>query len=147
VISVDIHLNPDHSVASAGGYLVQLLPGAEEFFVESLEKKPGMIFGMTKLLEEGMSLEEIAELLYDDVRMEKKQLLESFEILEKKEIQFKCNCSWERFRAGIQSLGKKELQKIFCEEKEEKLEVVCQFCKSKYYYRVRDFENILEEGK
>ncbi|MDR1835051.1 MAG: Hsp33 family molecular chaperone HslO [Fusobacteriaceae bacterium] len=145
VISVSVHLSPEGAVLAAGGYLVQLLPGAEESFITALEQKIDAILEITELLEGGMSLRDIAELLYDDMGSEPKKRVEDFEILEEKSIEYRCNCSRERFRKGLAALGKTELRKIFLEEKEEKLEVVCQFCKTKYYYKADDFKTFLED--
>lgn len=147
VISLGVHLSYNNKVISAGGYMVQLLPDADETFGDALEKKIVAIKEITELLEGKMSLFDIADLLYDDMESKIPKPIETFEILEEKYIEFACNCNRDKFYRGLIALGKDELKKIFYEEKEEKLEVECQFCKAKYEYFLEDFKTILEEPK
>ncbi|MDR3258470.1 MAG: Hsp33 family molecular chaperone HslO [Fusobacteriaceae bacterium] len=147
VISLDVHLDYNNTIVSAGGYMVQLLPDADEAFAEALERKIKAIKEMTELLEGKMSLFDIADLLYDDMESEVPRPIEEFQILEEKYIEFACNCNKDKFYKGLIALGKDELKKIFYEEKEKKLEVECQFCRAKYEYFLEDFKNMLEESK
>ena len=148
VVALGVKLNEDGSVNRAGGYLIQLLPGAEDDFIDKLEYKLRKIRSITELLNGGFSLERIVELLYEDISVfeetedvdgnHKKKYVENFEILEKSEIEYKCNCSKETFLKGLITLGKEQIDEIL--EEQGKIEVECHFCGKKYQFGKEDFE-------
>lgn len=148
VVALGVKLNEDGSVNRAGGYLIQLLPGAEDDFIDKLEDKLRKIRSITELLNGGFSLERIVELLYEDISAfeenkdangnHKKKYIENFEILEKSEIEYKCNCSKETFLKGLITLGKEQIDEIL--EEQGKIEVECHFCGKKYQFGKEDFE-------
>lgn len=148
VVALGVKLNEDGSVNRAGGYLIQLLPGAEDDFIDKLEDKLRKIRSITELLNGGFSLERIVELLYEDISAfeetedvdgnYKKKYIENFEILEKSEIEYKCNCSKETFLKGLITLGKEQIDEIL--EEQGKIEVECHFCGKKYQFGKEDFE-------
>jgi len=148
VVALGVKLNEDGSVNRAGGYLIQLLPGAEDDFIDKLEDKLRKIRSITELLNGGFSLERIVELLYEDISAfeetedvdgnQKKKYIENFEILEKSEIEYKCNCSKETFLKGLITLGKEQIDEIL--EEQGKIEVECHFCGKKYQFGKEDFE-------
>lgn len=148
VVALGVKLNEDGSVNRAGGYLIQLLPGAEDDFIDKLEDKLRKIRSITELLNGGFSLERIVELLYEDISAfeetedvdgnYKKKYIENFEILEKSEIEYKCNCSRETFLKGLITLGKEQIDEIFKEQG--KIEVECHFCGKKHQFEKKDFE-------
>lgn len=148
VVALGVKLNEDGSVNRAGGYLIQLLPGAEDDFIDKLEDKLRKIRSITELLNGGFSLERIVELLYEDISAfeenkdangnHKKKYIENFEILEKSEIEYKCNCSKETFLKGLITLGKEQVDEIL--EEQGKIEVECHFCGKKYQFGKEDFE-------
>lgn len=147
VVALGVKLNEDGSVNRAGGYLIQLLPGAEDDFIDKLEDKLRKIRSITELLNGGFSLERIVELLYEDISAfeenkdangnHKKKYIENFEILEKSEIEYKCNCSKETFLKGLITLGKEQIDEIL--EEQGKIEVECHFCGKKYQFGKEDF--------
>lgn len=148
VVALGVKLNEDGTVNRAGGYLIQLLPGAEDDFIDKLEDKLRKIRSITELLNGGFSLERIVELLYEDISTfeenkdangnHKKKYIENFEILEKSEIEYKCNCSKETFLKGLITLGKEQIDEIL--EEQGKIEVECHFCGKKYQFGKEDFE-------
>ena len=148
VVALGVKLNEDGSVNRAGGYLIQLLPGAEDTFIDKLEDKLKQIRSITELLNGGFSLERIVELLYEDISAfeetenvdgnHKKKYVENFEILEKSEIEYKCNCSRETFLKGLITLGKEQIDEILKEQG--KIEVECHFCGKKHQFEKKDFE-------
>ena len=148
VVALGVKLNEDGTVNRAGGYLIQLLPGAEDDFIDKLEDKLRKIRSITELLNGGFSLERIVELLYEDISAfeenkdangnHKKKYIENFEILEKSEIEYKCNCSKETFLKGLITLGKEQVDEIL--EEQGKIEVECHFCGKKYQFGKEDFE-------
>lgn len=148
VVSLGVKIDENGEVIKAGGYIVQLLPGVEEGFIDKLEDKLRQIRSITELLIGGLSLEEIVELLYEDISavedesdMEgahKKVYVEDFEILEKSNLEYKCNCSREKYFKGVITLGKEEIEEILEEEGE--IEVQCHFCGKKYKFTEVDFK-------
>lgn len=114
VIALGVKLKDEKTVACAGGYMIQLLPGAEECFIGALEEKIQVIRPMTELMMGGMDLKRILKLLYEDMSSEdNEKLIEEYEILEEKEVSYKCNCDKDKFYRGLITLGKKELNEIF----------------------------------
>lgn len=143
VIALGVKLKDANTVACAGGYMLQLLPDAEDEFITALENKIQAIRPMTELMMGGMDLERILKLLYEDMNSEdNEKLVESYEILEEKEVSYKCDCNRDKFYRGLITLGKDELNKIFAEE--EKIEAECHFCGKRYEFKKEDFKDILE---
>ena len=143
VIALGVKLKDEKTVACAGGYMIQLLPGAEECFIGALEEKIQAIRPMTELMRGGMDLKRILKLLYEDMSSEdNEKLIEEYEILEEKEVSYKCNCDKDKFYRGLITLGKKELNEIF--ETQKFLETECHFCGKKYKFTKEDFKEILE---
>ncbi len=143
VIALGVELADERTIRCAGGYMIQLLPGAEEEFITKLEQKIQAIRSVTELFKGGMDLERILHLLYEDMEDENhERLVESYEILERKEIAYECDCNKEKFYKGIISLGKDELNKILEESGE--IETQCHFCGKIYKFTREDLREILE---
>lgn len=142
VIALGIELEDENKVKSAGGYMIQLLPGAEDWFITALEEKIKAIRNMTELFKGEMSLERILKLLYEDMNDENgESLVEEYQILEEKKIKYNCNCSREKFYRGIITLGKEQLTEML-EEKPE-IEAICHFCGEKYSFVKEDLKEFL----
>ncbi len=142
-ISVGSSFNDDGSLKNSGGFMVQLMPGADEKFIDKMEEKSKIIRPINQLLDGKMSLIDIIKLIYEDIDSENDAEIEKYEILSEENIIFKCNCNKEKFKNGVITLGKSELQNIFDEE--ENIEVACQFCNKKYKFSREDFSEILDE--
>lgn len=142
VIALGVDLENETTVRSAGGYMIQLLPDAEETFIVELEKKIGAIRSVTELFKGGMDLERILHLLYEDMNDEShEKLVEPYEILDSKEIKYNCNCDKEKFYKGIITLGKEQLEEILAERGE--VEAECHFCGKRYSFKREDLGEIL----
>lgn len=142
VIALGVDLENETTVRSAGGYMIQLLPDAEESFTVELEKKIEAIRNVTELFKGGMDLERILHLLYEDMNDEThEKLIEPYEILDSKEIKYNCNCDREKFYKGIITLGKEQLEEILAERGE--VEAECHFCGKRYSFRREDLGEIL----
>lgn len=142
VIALGVDLENETTVRSAGGYMIQLLPDAEESFIVELEKKIEAIRNVTELFKGGMDLERILHLLYEDMNDEThEKLIESYEILDSKEIKYNCNCDREKFYKGIITLGKEQLEEILAERGE--VEAECHFCGKRYSFKREDLGEIL----
>lgn len=142
VIALGVDLENETTVRSAGGYMIQLLPNAEEEFIVELEKKIGAIRSVSELFRGGMDLERILHLLYEDMNDENhEKLVESYEILDSKEIKYNCKCDRDKFYKGIITLGKEQLEEILDERGE--VEAECHFCGKRYSFKREDLGEIL----
>ncbi len=121
VCALGVLVNEDLSIRTAGGFLMQLLPGASEEEITHLEKNIAALPSMTSMLEDGITLEEIME-----------RALEGFQpnVLDEQEVTYQCNCSRDRVERALLSLGKKDLAEMAADGKP--VEVCCQFCDKKY---------------
>ena len=143
VIALGVKLKDEKTIAYAGGYMVQLLPDAEDSFIDALEEKIQAIRPMTELMAGGMDIKRIAKLLYEDMHSENSdKLVEEYEILEEKDVEYSCNCSADKFHRGLITLGKEQLEDIFKEKDD--IEAQCHFCGKKYQFTKKDFEDILK---
>ena len=116
-------VNPDLSVNVAGGYLVQLLPFADESCIDVIEKNINSLPSVTQMMSEGVTAEEMAL-----------KLLEGLEpnTLDETKVFYKCDCSRKRTEKVLESLGNEELDKLADEQ--EVTEVCCHFCDKKYTF-------------
>ena len=105
-VALGVLMNKDNTVRHAGGFILQLLPQAEEEVIVKLEERIGQLEGITGLLDKGMTPEMILEHLIGDMGME---------IMEKYPTAFECNCSKERVESAVVSVGKKEIQEMIDE--------------------------------
>ena len=126
-----------NGVKRAGGYIINLMPDATEQEITKIEKAISQVKPISELLDEGLSLEQIAKLITGD---------ESIEIIEDDlDVEFKCTCNKDRIERGIISLGKEEIQKIIDEDG--KLEAECHFCHRKYVFSKNELEVLKKKTK
>ena len=121
VCALGVLVDRDLSVMTAGGYLIQLLPGALESEITQLEKNIAALPSVTRLLRDGITLEGIMERALDGF---------SPNILDERDVCYRCDCSQDRVERALLSLGKQELSEMAQEEKP--IEVCCHFCDKKY---------------
>lgn len=144
VIALGVDLKDNKTVRSAGGYMVQLFPDADEKFIDLLEQKIRAIRNVTELFKGGMDLERILKLLYEDMTDEKQErLVENYEILEERELNYSCNCNKEKYYKGLITLGKDEINKLL-DEMNGVIETECHFCKKKYQFTREDLKDFLD---
>lgn len=124
-------VNPDLTVSCAGGFLVQLLPFADEKTVSQIEENVSRITSVTDLFRSGKTPEEIALMLLDGLEPN---------ILDEYEPGYKCNCSRERTVRMLSGLGREELESIAAEQ--ERTEVCCHFCGKKYVFTSSEIRGI-----
>ena len=134
-IALGVLMNKDNTVRQAGGFMIQLLPGASDELIDRLEERLGELPSITALLDVGKTPEEILSGLLGDFDLE---------ILEKKPVQFHCDCSRERVERAIVSIGKKEIREMIEEGKP--IEAGCQFCNKKYSFSVEELEELLQKA-
>lgn len=132
VVSLGVLVDKDISVRAAGGYIIQLLPGCSEEDIVAIEEALKEVKPVSALIDEGFSPEDILNIIFKDFEMQ---------ILEKKEIQYKCDCSKEKIKEIIKSLGKKEIQDMI--EEDQGAEVVCHFCNTNHKFDDKELEKIM----
>ena len=132
--ALGVLVDRDCSVKVAGGYLVQLLPGAPDEVIDALEDGIKRAGAVTKMLEAGLTPEDILGQVCGSLGVV---------FMETTEVEYKCYCSRERVTAALISLGRKELQEIAEEGKTFPIE--CQFCDEVYEFTTDDIKKLLEE--
>ena len=123
VCGLGVLVNPDLTVKAAGGYLIQLLPFADESCIDKLEANVNTLQPVTAMLDSGMSAEDIAKRVLEGLEPD---LLDEFEVF------YKCDCNKSRVEKALISLGREELEQMAQEE--EQIEVCCHFCDKKYNF-------------
>ena len=122
VCALGVLVNPDLTVQCAGGFIVQLLPGATDEEIDHLEKNIKAMPSVTSMLVNGKSIEDMLNLALDGFAPE---------ILDSEHVAYLCNCSEERVKRMLHSLGRKEVEALCAEDPV--AEVNCQFCDKVYH--------------
>jgi molecular chaperone Hsp33 len=135
-VALGVLMERDNTVKRAGGFIIQLMPFAEDEVIDKLEMKIGEITSITKLLDDDYTPEMILEYILGAMELE---------IHEKIDTKFECNCSKERMAKGIVAIGKKDLMEII--EDKEPIEVNCHFCNSHYNFTVEELVYLLNKSK
>ena len=127
VCALGVLVDTDLTIACAGGYLIQLLPGATDAEITQLEQNIAAMPSVTELLRAGKTPEDMMELA-----------LKGFNpnVLDEREVAYQCDCSHERTEEMLLSLGKKELEKL--RDEDPHCEVVCHFCHTKYQFDLNE---------
>ena len=135
-VALGVLMERDNTVKQAGGFILQMMPGASEEVISALEKRLGEITSITALLDAGNTPEMILEHILGDFGLE---------ILDKLPTAFSCNCSEERIEKALISVGKQELQSMI--EDGKTIEVNCHFCNKNYTFSVDELKDMLEKAK
>lgn len=135
-VALGVLMNKENTVRQAGGFILQLLPGASEEAITALEVKLAAISPITSLLDEGKTPEMILEYILGEFGLE---------ILEKMPVQFSCNCSKQKIEKALISVGKKDLQEMIADD--ETIEVNCHFCNRNYPIAVEELKEMLEQAR
>ena len=134
-VALGVLMNKDNTVKCAGGFIIQLMPFAEEEVISKLEEKIGEIKSVTSMLDQGMTPEMILEHVLGDFGLE---------IHDKMETKFTCNCEKKRVEKAIISIGKKEIQEMIDDNKP--IEVNCHFCNTNYQFSVDELKDLLKKA-
>ena len=134
-VALGVLMNKDNTVRQAGGFIIQLLPGASDEIIDRLEAKLSGISSITSLLDAGKTPEEILTDILGEFGLE---------ILKKMPVQFHCDCERSRVEKAIISIGRKEIQDMIDEGKE--IEVNCQFCNKHYKFSVDELGEMLKKA-
>ncbi len=132
VCALGVLVNPDLSVAVAGGFLIQLLPTADDEIITKVEKGLEGIKSVTSMLAAGMSVDDICRAVLPEFELDK---------LDEYNTAYKCNCSQERVERALISTGKEALKEMM---QDEVTEVKCHFCPKVYKFSSDDIGKLLK---
>lgn len=130
-VGLGVLMNKENTVEQAGGFIIQLMPFAEESVIERLEKKVAEVASVTSLLAQGYNPEMILEKLLGEFGLE---------ITDQMPAQFFCNCSKERVEKALASISKEEMDDIIKDG--EPIEVNCDFCNTHYTFDIDELKEI-----
>lgn len=132
-VGVGVLVNVDNTIQSAGGFIIQLMPGAEDGLILEIEERLKVIAPIASMIEKDMTPEQILEQVLgtENVRM-----------LESMPIKFQCQCSEERITNAIISLGSEEIKDMI--ETDGQAEANCHFCNETYHFTKENLEALLE---
>ena len=132
--ALGVLVDTDQRVRAAGGYLIQLLPGAPDDIIDKIEAGIEKAGAVTSILDRGLSAQQLLETVMEDL---------DIEILETTQVEYRCYCSRDRVTATLISLGEKELRQIV--EEGETIHIECHFCDTIYDFTPGEIEEILKE--
>ena len=134
VCALGVLLEKDQSVNTAGGYIIQLLPGASEETIEKIEAGVHRVGAVSSAFESGMDAEDIIRAVLSDFEVE---------VLEKRPVEYRCYCSRDRVTRALISMGREELASLIEEQGE--ADLTCQFCDAVYHYSKEELEALLAQ--
>lgn len=132
VCALGVLVNPDLTVAAAGGFLIQLLPGCPDEIIDKIEYSVSDIEPVTTMLSKGMTADDIAKRALKNIKIDK---------LDENEIEYRCNCSRERVAAALVSTGRESLEEMA--DSGENTTVECHFCDKVYTFTPDDIRKLI----
>ncbi|MBP3460038.1 MAG: Hsp33 family molecular chaperone HslO [Lachnospiraceae bacterium] len=135
-VGLGVLMEKNNTVKQAGGFIIQLMPFAQEETIEQLESNLAKITSVTSILDEGKTPEEMLAVLLDGMDVE---------ITDTIPTEFYCNCDKKRIEKAIISIGEKDIREMIDEGKE--IEVKCHFCNSAYTFSVEELKALLKKAK
>lgn len=130
--ALGVRVGTDQSVIAAGGYLIQLLPGADESMIEKIEKGVRSLGSVSKALLDGLDAEGLLRAVLSDFELE---------VLERHSVEYRCYCSRDRVERALISMGRQELAAMI--EEQGQAELSCQFCDKLYNFTCEELETLL----
>lgn len=134
VVALGVLVNRQELIRQSGGFIVQLLPGADEATIEQLEKNMAGLDSVTALMEDGQSINDIMQWVMAGLDLQ---------IIERKDCAYYCDCSKQRFEKGLVSLGRKELTELVVEG--QPIETTCHFCNTVYSFEIEEIIDLLKQ--
>lgn len=135
-VGLGVLMERNNTVRQSGGFIVQLMPFAEETVIEKLEENLKKIASVTTMLDQGNTPEQMLELVLDGL---------SVEVTDTLPCAFHCNCDKARVEKALISIGRKELQDMIDEDKE--IEVNCHFCNRNYTFSVEELKALYQRSR
>lgn len=132
-VALGVLVDKDLSIKAAGGFIIQMMPGASEFVADIITYRLQEIPPITTMISEGKSIEDILKYIFEDMDLR---------ILEDMKPEYRCDCSRERVEKALISIGRKDLNEIYEDGKSE--QIVCHFCNKAYEFTHEDIGEILK---
>lgn len=132
VVALGVLIDRDYTVKQSGGFILQLLPNAEDKLIDKLEKNLKDLPSVTSLLSDGKTPEDILKLVLGDLDLI---------IHENVETKFLCNCTRERVEKALISIGRKDIKEMIDEGNQ--IELSCHFCNKIYKFDTKELEELL----
>ncbi|WP_106495586.1 Hsp33 family molecular chaperone HslO [Lentibacillus sp. Marseille-P4043] len=130
-VGAGVLVNPDQTILAAGGFIVQVMPGADEEIIKRLEEQIQFFPAISNLIREGNSPEQILQRLFGE---------EELNFHERMPVTFTCKCSRERIENAIRGLGNEEIQQMIDED--HGAEATCHFCNESYQFSEAELEEL-----
>ncbi len=142
VCALGVLVDTDLTCRSAGGILIQLLPFANTETVDAIERNIPELANISRLFDKGLDNKAIADIALKGIE---------YDVFDELCVDYKCNCSRERVRRALVTLGERDLLDMLEEQKQEgkpdELEVCCRFCGKKEVFTRADIEHIIKNSK
>ena len=132
VCALGVLVNPDLTVAAAGGFLIQLLPGCPDEVIDKIEYSMQDIEPVTTMLSNGMTVDDIAKRALKNLEIDK---------LDESHIEYRCNCSREKVESALISTGRESLEEMASSNEDTSVE--CHFCDKVYNFTPDDIKKLL----
>jgi len=140
--ALGVLVDTDFSCKSAGGVFVQLLPFADEEIISKLEQNAKNLNNVSEKFSLGLSNEDILKIALEGIE---------YDLFDELEVEYKCDCSRARTERALISVGEKEIEEIFAEQRQkgekELIELECNFCNAKYQFTKEDVASLLKKAK
>lgn len=134
VTSLGVLVNPDLTINSSGGFIIQPMPGAPDELIDHIEVKLEDIAPISSQISHGMTPEEVLEDILGEYNLKLNERLDTV---------FHCDCNRERLESVLISLGREELEDIL--KKDGKAELICHYCNKKYLFNSEDLKRLIDE--
>lgn len=135
-VALGVLVDTDYSIKASGGFIIQMLPDADELLSDLLTYRLEEIPSITEMLLEHGSIDKVLEYIFEGMDLN---------ILEEITPEFRCNCTRERVESVLISIGEKELEEIYKDGKEE--EIKCNFCNAAYNFSNEEIGELLENAR
>jgi len=133
--ALGVLIEPDQRVRTAGGYLIQLLPGADDEIISAIERGVARLGAVSAKLDQGIGPLELLKMVLSDFELE---------VLDRAPVEYRCYCSTERVSRALISMGRDELTALIQEQG--RAELTCQFCDRVYRFSTDQLRKLLEEA-
>lgn len=133
-VGLGVLVNEDLSVKAAGGFIIQMMPGADDMTADLVTYRLEEISSITDFISKGMSIEEILEFIFEGMNLK---------ILEHIIPEYRCDCSREKVERALISIGKKDLEELYNDNKTEELK--CEFCNKSYHFNHEEIGQLMEK--
>ncbi|KHE72169.1 Hsp33 family molecular chaperone HslO [Halobacillus sp. BBL2006] len=130
-VGAGVLVDTDYSILASGGFIIQMMPGADEETTSQIEKRLTEMPAISSLVRDGKTPEEILHTVLGE---------ENVQVLDTMPVQFKCHCSRERVEMAISSLGDEEIQRMIDED--QGAEAKCHFCNEDYQFDVKELQEL-----